>query len=212
MNTVKSVVIVKRDGALEPFSRVKLRRVLGSAMQDCGVEPKLAEPLVQALEVHLQNWDEPHPPSTDYVHRCLQAVLRKTQLEQVAVRIESRRRWRRLRRRSVRLGRVDLRRVAKPWRKSSLAQMIERRYHLRRESARLLAADIEFRVLNLGINLIAQPLLEELVRSELRSWGLLTDENNDPCGALRSGHRRRSAGRLNRNPDDADRDPNRARE
>lgn len=178
MNTASSTMILKRDGTREPFSPAKLRRIIVSAMRTCRYDVKLADPLVQAVEVHLRYWDEPKPPTSEYIFRCVYAVLKQTGLKDVAECLAAHRRWRRMQRRSVRILRQAPKRGSKPWRKASLVAHLQKRFSVGHEVARIVAGELEMRVLNLGFQELSQRLMEELVLSELSAWGLLSESGD----------------------------------
>jgi hypothetical protein len=191
MNTASSTMIIKRDGTREPFSPAKLRRIIIAGMRACRYDVKLAEPLVQAVEVHLRYWEEPKPPTSEYVFRCVFAVLKQTGLKDVAECLAAHRRWRRMQRRNVRLLRQPPKRGSKPWRKASLVAHLRKRFGVGQEVARIVAGDLEMRVLNLGFQELSQRLMEELVLSELAAWGLLNDDAKD-CAAEQAARRKAS--------------------
>lgn len=184
MNAVKPIIIAKRDGSLESFAAGKLRRVLSAAMRDCRLDTRVADPLVQAVEVHLRYWDEPRPPTAEYVFRCVHAVLRQTGLTDVAERVAAHRRWRRVKRQAVRvLHEEPAGRELRPWRKAAVVAALESRCGLSHTTARIVASELEMRVLNLGYRTISQHLLDELMRNELLAWGLWDDESPAPSAA-----------------------------
>lgn len=181
MNATKQLIIVKRDGAVEDFAPAKLRRVIALGMRANQYDPKLADPLVEAVEVHLRYWNEPRPPSTDYVFRCVYAVLKQTGLQEVADTLASHRRWRRTRRRATRVLREAPKKGSKPWRKANLVAALEDRHGLGHTTARIVAGELEQRVLNLGFKLLPPTLLAELIQTELMAWGLGGDEVGSAC-------------------------------
>lgn len=166
-------MIRKCDGSLERFEFVKLRRGLAAAMRDCGYGVHLADALAQAVTIHLRDWREKRPPSSEYIFRCVQTVLDETGLEEVARHLAAQRRYRACRRRGLLV--LDSRhpsRAATPWRKGMVASTLQRRHKLGRKTARILAGQIEERVLSLNYSVISSALLAELIRSELMAWGL----------------------------------------
>lgn len=172
-------MVVKRGGELEPFEAAKLRRCLAAALWACDRDPRLADALARAVELHLQSWNSPHPPSTDYVFRCACVALSETGLAGVARYLVRRQRRRAARRRELtvfdprRPGRSPVR-----WRKASVALLLRSRYGLRRPVARFLAGVVERQVFNLGYAVVSTTLIRELIRNELLAWGLA----DLPCG------------------------------
>jgi hypothetical protein len=166
-------MIRKCDGSLERFEFHKLRRGVAVAMRDCGYEERLADAIAQAVSLHLRDWRQDRPPSSEYIFRCVRTVLDETGLQEVAQRLMTYRRQRACRRRSLFVfdsRHPDL--AAKPWRKSAVVGTLQRRHRLSRMAARILAGQIEERVLSLDYSVISSALVAELIRSELMAWGL----------------------------------------
>jgi hypothetical protein len=168
-----SILVAKRDGAIEPFDAAKPRRCLAAAMAACNCDPRLADALARAVELHLRQWSEPQPPTTDYVFRCLRTALAETGLARVAQRLIAHRQRRAAQRQRLAVGRQqDCCDKATPWRKASVAETLERRYGLDCAVARILAGEVERRVLGLEYAVVSTALINELIRSELSAWGL----------------------------------------
>ncbi|MBN2446236.1 MAG: hypothetical protein JXO22_05905 [Phycisphaerae bacterium] len=176
MRTAESIIIAKRDGSLETFSTRKLSRVLVNAMRECGQDQRLAEPIVRAVEVHLEYREQRLRLTAEYVYRCLVAVLEQTGLRNVAERLIMHRRWRRYRRSVVRVAASEPGGVSEPWRKGTIINALEESYNVGSSVARILAGELETRVLNLGHSRVSRGLLKELIRTELSAWGLRHDD------------------------------------
>lgn len=171
-----SAKVVKRDGSVELFQFVKLKRALSAGMKTCQYDERYADALARAVAIHVQEWNEPRPPTTEYVFHCVREVLRETGLEDVAREIVRYRRTRSLMRKHLEV--VDTRRTGrpqKPWSKAVVTQTLVRRYELRTEVARILAGEIERRVLSLKYSVISTALVAEMIRNELMAWGLLEE-------------------------------------
>ena len=173
MNKATPIMVAKREGTLEPFEIAKLRRSLIAAMKACNRNPRFAEALARAVELHLRGWNEPSPPNTGYIYRCLRTALTETGMGQVAQTLSVHRAQRAVRRAKLSVydtqkSRFDL----APWRKSAIAETLAGRHDLTHATARFLAGEIERRVLALEYNTVSKPLLRELVRNELLAWGL----------------------------------------
>ena len=54
--------------------------------------------------------------------------------------------------------------------------VLEEQYDIGLAAARILAGELETRVLNLGYRRISRGLLKELIRTELSAWGLRSDD------------------------------------
>lgn len=179
------IIVRKRDGSHEPLQVAKLKRTLSLAMRECSYDVRYADPLARAVAMHLDGWDERRPPSTEYLFECVESVLRETGLDDVARQLDIHRRHRASRRRNLRV--VELRRgtpVATPWRKHSVVEALRCRHSVSRETARILAGEIERRALSLNYSAISSELVAELIRNELLAWGLL---NETPVGGRAEG-------------------------
>ncbi len=177
MSDSEPIVITKSDGSLERFSFMKLRNCLAGVMREHAYDPRLAGPLARAVAMHLHEWRQPQPPTTDYIHRCVQSVLQQTGLSDIAGELAASRQIRRSRRRAIRV--VDTLAVGGPgaaWRKAALVGTLEARYGLRHAAARFVASRIEQQVFILGYRLVSRTLLAELTRSEALAWGLADEQ------------------------------------
>lgn len=167
------MLVTKRDGAVEAFDLPKLRTTLSRVMARCECDGKLADPLARAVAAHLQEWEEPHPPTSEYIFRCVRSVLQQTGLEEVAREFSQQRRLRDQRRRSIRVVDRDTnsRRFA-PWRKSEVARTLKDSFGIGHNASRFLAGRTEEQVFALNYRLVSKTLVSELIRNELLAWGL----------------------------------------
>lgn len=174
------VVVRKRDGTQEPFDGGKLRRSLAAAIRECDLDVRLADPLVRAVAMHLRDSGRSRPPTTDYIFRCVRAVLDETGLGEVARQIEAHRRERSARRRSLCVVEsCAARGRGSPWRKERVVAELRGRYQIGETTARILAGEIEQRVLMLDYRAVSASLVAELIRTELRAWGLYETMTSD---------------------------------
>lgn len=174
MKKSRGLWIVKRDGSHEAFDFAKLRRCVGAAMRACRYDDACADALCRAVRMHLDEARR-RPPSSEYVFRCVQSVLNETGLADVAEQLAGHRKVRDGRRRALAvIGARNGGAEAAPWEKSRVARSLERRYQLTHSTARILAGEIEQRVLALEYRVVSAALVDELVRNELMSWGLAT--------------------------------------
>lgn len=166
-------VLLKRDGEREAFDFAKLSRSVAAALSASGYDPRCAPPLCRAVSLHLEQWRDPRPPTTEYVYRCVRTVLNETGLEDVADGFAAYRRRREALRRGVKVL-SSRRNVNGPtsWEKGRIARLLVRRYDLTAVTARILAGDIERRVLAIGHSVVSAALVTELIRNELMAWGL----------------------------------------
>jgi hypothetical protein len=147
------------------------------AMRSCHCDvAEVADALVEAIACHLREWDGAEPPTSAYLYHCACTVLRQTGLGEAARRLAGHRRARLAQRRRLRVfdphGLSD---GAAPWRKGLVVATLEHRYGLTRAVARILAGEIETRAFALKYRLIAEPLVDELIRNELAAWGLAVE-------------------------------------
>lgn len=173
--------VIKRDGCQEPFSIAKLRSSLTRVMRVSECDPKLAEPLAKAVLSHLDDWQEPQPPTTDYVFRCAKAVLEQTGLEDAAREFARQRRIRDERRKAVRIVDRDTpsKRFA-AWRKSEVVRSLKEEYGIGHAAARFLAGRTEEQIFALNYKLVSRTLVSELLRNELHAWGLSDERLTTP--------------------------------
>lgn len=164
-------IITKCDGSVERFSFPKLRNCVAAGLQDSGLEERLAGPLAKAVEAHLREWTNSKLPSSDYLYKCVCAVLRETGMEPAADRLDRHRRMRRHKRKRLRV--VGDGRAARPWRKAAICAALQRDFGVAPTVARFLAGRVEAHVLGMDVRVIACGYLDELLRREVYAWGLV---------------------------------------
>ena len=177
MKAFKCRTVAKRSGALERFASAKLRRSVENALRDSHADPQLARPLADAVAVHLQDCDDAQPPSTEYVHQCIVAVLSETGLE-AAARCYRRHHERRAQARAqtrVYVAAGSSPAEAESWNKARLVAWLARTSGLRQPVARVMAAEIETKLLSLKYKNVSGGLVAALARNELAAWGLAED-------------------------------------
>jgi hypothetical protein len=182
VRSARQIIVTKRDGTLERFHLAKLSNCLAAVMRSRAYDPRLAAPLAKAVALHLQQWREPTPPTTDYIYRCVRSILQQTGLGDAADELAAHRRQRRARRRQIRVVDAGPADRAELWRKSVLVQTLQTRYGLRHSVARFMAGRIEGQVFGLGYRVVSKLFLAELVRNEVLAWGL-ADERAMPAAA-----------------------------
>ncbi len=171
------IIVTKRDGTLERFRPAKLANCLARAMEQRQFDPKLAEPLVRAVALHLREWGEARPPSTGYIHRCVCAVLKQTGLSDIADDLAVQRRLRAIKRRKIRvLDNESKNPRGREWRKADVVEMLQNQYGLRHGVCRFLAGQVESQVFALNYRRVRTAFLAELVRSEVLAWGLADEQ------------------------------------
>ena len=174
MKSTRQIVLSKMDGTLERFSQAKLTNCLAAAMRNLAYDPRLAGPLARAVAMHLQEWSQASPPTTDYVYRCARSVLQQTGLTDVADVLASHRRLRTVRRHRIRVVEsASAGARSERWRKSALVETLRGRHGLRQAVSRFVAGRIEAQVFALDYRMVSRSFLAELMRSELQAWGLV---------------------------------------
>lgn len=175
MRRCKEILVSKRDGTVEKFGLAKLSSCLARVLSRRSYDARLAGPLARAVALHLSEWRNVRPPSTEYIFRCVATVLEQTGLADVAEDLSHYQRARAARRRRTRVLEVVGRGPGVPWCKARLVNTLERRYGLRHTVARFLAGQVEAQVFGLDYRLVTRAFLRELVQNEVLAWGL-TDE------------------------------------
>ncbi|TWT45496.1 ATP cone domain protein [Phycisphaerae bacterium RAS1] len=180
MNKPSPLIVTKRDGTVEAFSLAKLRCSIATVMENASYDPRLGGPLSKAVAAHLQELPEGRPPSTDYVYRCVQSVLRQTGLSDVAELLDNHRRQRRARRqRLIVLDPAHTGRGRSRWRKEALVARLRRDHDLGSAAARFIAGRVEARVFELNAQQLEAAALTDVLARELAAWGL----GEDPVSA-----------------------------
>jgi hypothetical protein len=186
MKDRKHIIVTKRDGTLERFRPAKLVATVARAMRARRYDPALAEPLVRAVALHLREWGDPQPPTTNYIHRCVCSVLRQTGLSDIGDDLAAARRQRTLCRRRVRVVERDGDPRGETWRKAVVVETLQNTYGLRYAVCRFLAGQIEQQIFALNYRRVKKSFLAELVRNEVMAWGL-ADEQVLKAGARVAG-------------------------
>ena len=92
VKTHKCLVIIKQDRTLERFSPPKLRSCLARVIQLGDGETHLADPLAQAVELHLNHQNANEMPTSEYIFHCVSSVLQQTGLSEAALALSAHRR------------------------------------------------------------------------------------------------------------------------
>ena len=173
MSNQPHIMVAKREGGLEQFDRQKARRGVAAALASSGGDMRFADALARAVELHLRQWNEPDPPSSGYIFRCLRTALIETGLDDGALRFVSYRGQRAKQRQELSVYDADESRFAlAPWRKAAVAETLEGCRGVGHAAARILAGEIERRVLSLGYSVVSKTLIREMIQSELLAWGM----------------------------------------
>lgn len=173
MKRNKHLVVTKRDGTVERFSLIKLKNCLSTVMHKQSYDPRLAGPLARAVALHLEDWKEPSPPTSDYIYRCVRSVLQQTGLTDVADELAMHRRLRRSRRRRIRVLSADSTATrGRRWEKGALVATMQNKYGLRHAVSRFLAGQVEQQVFALDYRTVSRSFVDEMIHNEILAWGL----------------------------------------
>ncbi|MFO0837678.1 MAG: hypothetical protein U1D55_04065 [Phycisphaerae bacterium] len=176
MNPDATLVVVKRDGTSEPFSLHKLRRCLTVGLAGSSHDGRIADALSRAVSVHLRQLTEHRRPTTDYIFGCVRTVLNRTRLSDIGDRLAQHRRMRAAARRRLRVSdALDSAGRTTRWQKRMIVAVLQNAHGLQRNTARILAGEIESRILSMNYAVVSQVLIAELIRNELLVWGLADD-------------------------------------
>jgi hypothetical protein len=133
------ISVLKRDGSIEPFDRLKLRGCLLRALPSCGEEYYLAEALSAAIECYLHRIGRRCVSSAALLEMALEALCSANQ-DPSARRLEHRHRRRLAMRNALHIRHGQARTA---WSKQWLAQLASARWELSRPAARIVAGDVE---------------------------------------------------------------------
>jgi len=176
MTRKQRLTVVKRDGSLEPFDLAKLARCLANVMRACSYEERLADPLAEAVALHLRQRPVRELPTSGYVFHCVQTVLSQTGLGEAAERLASHHHARqRAAAAAQALPAAGARPGTGPVLRAELATRLRDEYGLLPVVAAHLGLEVEQHVLRMGYREITPALLHELLRSELAAWGLTNE-------------------------------------
>lgn len=176
MSANPGLMIAKSDGSREPFQVIKLRRCLSLALRDSGMDENHALPLADAVRMHLEQDASRATLTSEYVFQCAIAVLTQTGATAAAEELQRHQRERDGLRRRTRV--FDPRCPAKglkPWLKSIVVAALQCKHGADPVVARALAGEVEMRVFACGYQVVRTPLIAEIVKNELMSWGLIDE-------------------------------------
>ncbi len=168
MNGSRKIQVLKRDGAVAPFSPDQLRLCLWRAMAAHRGQFAQAGHLAEAIVLYLVGVKAPAITSRALLEMALQA-LRQTNHAAAADALETHHRWRlAARRRLTVLHRADRR---SEWNRQWLTEQAQRRWDLSRAVARALSAQIEAELLGEGGEVRRQKVLD-LLDERVENYGL----------------------------------------
>ncbi len=181
-----TISVLKRDGTIEPFDRLKLRGCLLRAMGSRR-EAYLADVIAAGVECYLRR-QRTRCVTSPAVLEMVLAVLGRLEMHPAKAALEGRHAARlRLRDRLTLHHTADTRTA---WSKDWLVHQGRSHWHLGRAAARILAGEIEQRLMQRGaLEADRQDIIRMLAR-DVAAWGL-TDVEAQPAAVSGGGGARR---------------------
>lgn len=174
MSRHRRLWVIKADGASEPFCVPKVHRCVSRALREARFDPAPAMPLAKAIAAHLVQHGESERPQTEFIFQCVRGVLAETGFRQAAEALARHREKRSRAREQIRVFRFDAPALEPAaWSKSTVVASVQTEYRVRPSVARVIAAEIEAKIVLLGYRCLSADLLDSLIRNELSAWGLL---------------------------------------
>lgn len=164
-----TIRVAKQDGAFEPFDRDKLAAAMCQAMLENPRAVLDSREVALAIDIYLhrQGW---RTVSGAAVLDTVLKTFRRIGMDLPAALMETHQAWRARRRRQMKICCADGRTTS--WDKGWLVKLICSSWRLGRATGRILAGDIEARVLNADLEVIARDDLIELVNELVVEYGL----------------------------------------
>ncbi len=170
MDGSRTIQVQKRDGTLEPFDQARLAGSLLAALAQDDVEQETAENLAFAVQHYISRVGL-EQPTTGAIFEMAIKLLHRIQCPNAAARYETwglqRRRFRKAFRVVTETGRVTL------WDKSVLAAQAERQWLLSPRTARIIAGELEARLMARRARAwIATDTLQDELNTLIAAYGL----------------------------------------
>src|SRR5262245_21924580 len=186
----RGLVIRKRDGSVEPFSRSRLVACLIRPLHEvCDADPPAsAEALAESVVRHLESARIEAAIPSGRLREFVEAVLSQSGYLAAADALKQHARRRAQQRRQIHVAYFHPRRgtyVHRRWSKAAVITNLRTERDLEPGVARWIGGIVEMAVLRCGLKLITTGLIEQMIESEMLAWGLLP-------AALRADQRMRS--------------------
>ncbi|NLH40810.1 MAG: hypothetical protein GX448_03135 [Planctomycetes bacterium] len=177
----KQLLVIKTDGTTEEYIHTKVIGTINNALSAGGrPDMAMAEDLAEVVTYYLYRRQDDRQVSSSEILSMIKAVLVSTGFEAAAVALGEHTIGRRLNRARTEILAVDmqdfadvekLRRTRKsperiPWDKSRIIDELTEQSGLSRQTARVVAAMVEERIFRMGMTLVPQSLLKQLVLGE----------------------------------------------
>jgi hypothetical protein len=164
--------IIKKDGSIEDYMHTKAFASFSNAL-DLVDQPNIfaAEQFAEALTYYLYHNKKSATASSDEIHLMVQAILTSTGYENAAAAINEYHLVRKLKRKRTEVidykdDPSDQNPSVTMWRKSKIVNDLVNNEKIDRNVARAIAASVEEKVLNIGINRIRRSLIKQLVLTD----------------------------------------------
>jgi hypothetical protein len=177
----KQLLVIKADGTTEEYIHTKVIGTINNALS-AGGRPDMimAEDLAEVVTYYLYRRQDDRQVSSSEILSMVKAVLVSTGFEAAAVALGEHSIGRRLHRSRTEILAVDMQDFADverlhrtrkaperiPWDKSRIIEELTAESKLSRETARVVAAMVEERIFSMGMTLVPQSLLKQLVLGE----------------------------------------------
>jgi hypothetical protein len=169
VNGSGTIRVAKRDGTFEPFDRDKLAAAMYEVMPDRRRALFDSREVALAIDIYLhrRGWST---VSSAAVFEVVLKTFRRIDMDLPAAMMETHRDWRVRRRRQMKVRYADGRTAR--WDKGWLIKLICSSWRLGRITGRILAGDIEDRLMNADIDVIGRNDLVQLVNAMVVAYGL----------------------------------------
>ncbi|MDP6542963.1 MAG: hypothetical protein QGH60_03175 [Phycisphaerae bacterium] len=169
MNGSGTIRVAKRDGTFEPFDRDKLAAVMYKVMRGGPNAFTESQEVALAIDIYLQRRGWATVSSAAVLEMVLR-TFRRIGMDLPAAIMETHHTWRLRRCRQMKVRYGDGRTAV--WDKGWLVKLICSSWHLGMATGRILAGDIETRLLEDNVEVIGRGELVELVNALVAAYGL----------------------------------------
>lgn len=177
----KQLQVIKADGTTEEYIHTKVIGTINNALSAAGQpDMAMAEDLAEVVTYYLYHKQEQREVGSGEILAMIKAVLVSTGFEAAAVALGEHALERRLNRSRTEVLEVDVRDFADverlhrarqsptriPWDKGRIIEELTKESGLPRAMARVVAAMVEERVFGMGMTLVPQSLLRQVILGE----------------------------------------------
>lgn len=169
MSGSRTIRVLKRDGSIEAFDVWKLAGAMGRAMAAVGMGQENARQLARAIEIYICRSGRPAISSAAVLEMSLK-VLGRVRLDEAAAAMESHNARRSARREQVRVRHQDG--TVTYWDKTWLCQLARQSWQLSIAAARIIAGQVEAKVLDGAETLIERRVVLRHLNDAVSAFGL----------------------------------------